>query len=68
MKKCKFCGEKISLVDYIIYSGMCSLCDEARTLVLNESIDKNNDIAKEFHMQLVNERRKYFEKVEVKKV
>ena len=61
MKKCKFCGEKTSFVDYLIYGGMCSLCDEARTLVLNELIERNNSKAEKAHMELVNERKKYFE-------
>ena len=67
MKKCKYCGDKISFLDYIIYGGMCSLCDETRTLVLNELIERNNSEAEKAHDILVNERRKYFEESEVKK-
>ena len=61
MKKCNKCGDKISFIDYIIYGGMCGLCEEAKILVENKSIERKRDIAEEFHMQLVNKRRKYFE-------
>ena len=59
--KCKYCGKKISFFDYVLYGGMCSLCDEARTLVLKEKTEKRNDEAKARHRWLIYERRKYFE-------